>query len=151
LQTYESIFIVPADLPIKRLDDLIEKLKATVAKPGGLVKNVEKWGRRRLAYPIGRHREGFYVLLTFQSPSPVLAELTQLYRVSDDVIRHMTCKAPVPNPVPPRRTMPGAAPVATAAAPAAPAAVPAASAPVPGPVASEASVKKPSPVEGGLK
>ncbi len=93
MQSYESIFITPADLPTQQLDDFLEKFKSLVTKAGGQITNVDKWGRRRLTYPIKRHREGFYVLVIFQAPPTVLQELTQFYRVTDQVIRHMTCKA----------------------------------------------------------
>jgi small subunit ribosomal protein S6 len=118
VQKYESIFIAPVELSPQKLDDLIEKLKGIISKNGGEFKAVDKWGRRRLAYPIDRNREGFYVLLTFEGPGPILGELTQFYRVNDDVIRHMTCKAPVFRPVPPRRgpLAPGATTVTAPAA-----------------------------------
>jgi small subunit ribosomal protein S6 len=93
LQTYETIFISPPDLSAQKLDDLVEKIKTMVTRPGGEIVSVEKWGRRRLAYPIRRHPEGFYVFITFKSPPEVLAELTQFYKVTDDVIRQIVCKA----------------------------------------------------------
>lgn len=127
MQAYESIFIAPADIAPARLEEIIEKIKAIITKPGGEFKAAEKWGRRRLAYPIHRHREGFYVLLTFKAPSTVLAELTQFYKVSDAIVRHITCKAVIVRPVPPRAPRPGTpgavgAPAAAGTATAAPAA-----------------------------
>jgi len=127
LTAYETVFIAPADIPTKRLDDMIEKLKGFITKPGGEIKVVDKWGRRRLAYPIHRHREGFYVFLSYKAPSSVPAEFTNLFKVSDDVIRHMTCIAPEVRPGKPRLGPPphtgataapaaGATPAATATA-----------------------------------
>lgn len=142
MQKYESIFIAPVELAPQKLDDLIEKLKGIISKNGGEFKAVDKWGRRRLAYPINRNREGFYVLMTFEGPGTILGELTQFYRVSDDVIRHLTCKAPVFRPVPPRRgpLAPGATTVTSVPSTSAPAAAPAAAAPA----AKEVSGDKPA-------
>ncbi|HRY29157.1 MAG TPA: 30S ribosomal protein S6 [Elusimicrobiota bacterium] len=121
MQVYETIFISPVDLAVQKQDDLVEKVKSMITKAGGEIVLVEKWGRRRLAYAIKRHREGFYVYLKFKAPSAILAELNQFYRVSDDVVRQLTCKAV--------RTRPGV--VAPAApAPAAEAAAPVAAEPV---------------------
>lgn len=113
MQNYETIFVAPADIQPQRLDDFVEKLRGVIAKQGGEITAVDKWGRRRLAYPIKRHREGFYVFLTFKSPTAILAELTQFYRVSEDIIRHLTVKAVDAKP------MPGslAGPAGSAAAP----------------------------------
>ena len=136
MQTYETIFIVPPDLPGPRLDEFIEKIKSLVlSKEGGEIVSIEKWGRRRLSYPIRRQREGFYVFITFKAHPSILAELTKLYRVSEDIIRELTCIAPRPNPViekPASLTPAGTAAAATAvpgAAPAVPSATPAAPAP----------------------
>jgi small subunit ribosomal protein S6 len=92
-ETYESIFISPVELATNKLDDYVEKIKSLITKAGGEVLAVEKWGRRRLAYPIRRHREGFYVFVKFKSPSGVLAELNRFYRVSEEIIRELTVKA----------------------------------------------------------
>ncbi len=129
--SYESVFIALPDLSPKRLEDLIEKIKNIITKSNGQIKAVEKWGRRRLSYTIGRSREGFYVLVTFQAPGTVLAELTQFYKLSDDVLRFMTCRAPRPGPVVtrvapaavgeavPSATPPAATPAVSPSAPAA--------------------------------
>ena len=121
MQTYESIFIAPADADPARLDAFIDKIKDIITKPGGEGVSVEKWGRRRLAYPIRRHREGFYTLITFKAPESVPAELTRFYGVSEEVIRQLTCKAPRPNPVREKPAVPVAPKEEANAQPSAPA------------------------------
>lgn len=135
-ETYESIFISPVELASNKLDDFVEKTKSLITKAGGEIVAIEKWGRRRLAYPIRRHREGFYVFLKFKSPSTVLADLNKFYRVSEEVIRELTVKAvrvrpgrfgPMPTGAPGGMT-PGAVPSAVPSG--IPSAVPPTSAPV---------------------
>lgn len=143
-ETYESIFISPVELASNKLDDYVEKIKSLITKAGGEILAVEKWGRRRLAYPIRRHREGFYIFLKFKSPSVVLAELNQFYRVSEEVvIRQLTVKAvrvrpgrfgPMPTGAPGGMT-PGAVP----------AGVPSAVPPVPAPAETASTAPKEIP------
>jgi len=107
--SYESIFIVPADCSTQRIEDMIEKVKNLITSKGGQVTKIDKWGRKRLSYPIRRNREGFYVFISFDTTvSSLVAEISQIYRVSDDIIRHMTVKAPEASPVPPPSAVPAA-------------------------------------------
>jgi small subunit ribosomal protein S6 len=109
VHAYETIFITPAELLPAKHDELTERVTSIVTKAGGEIQTVDKWGRRRLAYPIGRHREGFYTLIAFKSPGAVPAEITQLYKVSEDVIRHLTYKALRFKPAPPVPAAPASA------------------------------------------
>lgn len=106
LNDYETVFILPPDYSPQRVDEFIEKIKALVTKHGGETTVIDKWGRRRLAYPIKRHREGFYVFLMFKAPGPLLAELTQFFRVNEDVVRHIVCKALKGKPGSPTMSVP---------------------------------------------
>ena len=92
LKSYESVFLIPIDLSPQQIDEMIGKIKNLLISKGGEMKVVEKWGRRRLAYPIRANREGFYVFFTFSAPPSLIGELTQLYRVTDQIIRQIVCK-----------------------------------------------------------
>ncbi len=131
---YETVFLLPGDAQPQKVDDFVEKVKSLIVQKGGEVTLLEKWGRRRLAYPIGRQREGYYTFMQFNAEPAFVAELNQFFRVSEDVIRQLICKALKGKPASPmmvlppvapheshghRPSSPGAAPVA--AAPAAPA------------------------------
>lgn len=99
---YESIFVCSPLLSEEDIDALIEKVKGLISKGGGEIKNVNKWGKKKLAYPIKRHREGYYVILEFYSPADKLRELENLYRVTDKIIRYLTVKKEERVPVLPR-------------------------------------------------
>ncbi len=106
LNNYETVFILPADYTPQRVDEFIEKLKEVVTKGGGEFTLVDKWGRRRLAYPIKRHREGFYVFIMFKAPGAVLAEVNRFFRVSEDIVRDILCKALEGKPGSPTMSVP---------------------------------------------
>lgn len=92
MNTYESLFVCPPELATERIDEVLEKVKRLIARQGGQLTLEEKWGKRRLAYPIARHREGFYILVRFNAPSESVSALENMYRVTDTVIRSLTIR-----------------------------------------------------------
>ncbi len=77
------------DEDITKLNDAITAL---VEKDGGTVSVIEGWGRRRLAYPIRKKTEGYYVLLEIEGSGQEIAELERRFRVNDMVMRYMTVR-----------------------------------------------------------
>jgi small subunit ribosomal protein S6 len=140
---YETVFVLPGDAQPQKVDEFVEKTKSFITQKGGEVTLTDKWGRRRLAYPIGRQREGYYSFLQFNAEPSFVAELNQFFRVSEEVIRQVICKALKGKPATPMMVLPP--PVQEGAArPAAPAApAPASPAPVEAPAAAVPPVEVP--------
>ena len=88
IHKYEAFYIVPAAKSDDEVQKVADHFKDVVEKNGGTVESAAKWEKRKLAYEIGEHREGNYVLMNFDSSSQVPAELNRLMLISDDVIRH---------------------------------------------------------------
>ncbi|MBL8022848.1 MAG: 30S ribosomal protein S6 [Elusimicrobia bacterium] len=107
---YETVFVLPGDTQPQKVDDFVEKTKSLIVQKGGEVTLTEKWGRRRLAYPIGRQREGYYTFLQFNADPSFVAEFNQFFRVSEDIIRHLICKALKGKPASPLMVLPPPAP-----------------------------------------
>ena len=91
-RTYEVMFIVRPDVVDEDLDKLITGLEGSVASAGGTVKNIERMGKRRLAYTVRKFREGAYVLFTVESGGQVIAELERRLRVAEPVIKFLTVR-----------------------------------------------------------
>lgn len=91
-RTYEVMFIVRPDLEEADLDKLIEGFSAVVTNGGGEVKQVEKLGRRRLAYIVRKFQDGLYVLLHISADGPLVAELERRLRVTEQVIKFITVR-----------------------------------------------------------
>ncbi len=89
---YEAMFICPVDIPQKDIDVIIDKVKKTVTDSGATLNGLQVWGRRRLAYPIKRQREGIYVYVDFSGNNTSASVLTQFFRVTDKVIRHLVVR-----------------------------------------------------------
>ena len=91
-RTYEVMYILRPDLEEADQDKLIEGFNAVVTNGGGEVSNVEKLGRRRLAYIVRKFQDGFYVLLHISADGPLVAELERRMRVTEQVIKFITVR-----------------------------------------------------------
>jgi small subunit ribosomal protein S6 len=93
MATYESTFICSPETPAEKLDELIEKVRKTVENSGGKITVTQQLGRKRLAYPINKFREGTYVYMELEGKGDIISALENLYKVNDVVIRYLTIKA----------------------------------------------------------
>ncbi len=91
-RTYEVMFIVRPDMTEEDLDKLISSLETTVTGTGATVKNVERMGKRRLAYVVRRFQEGMYVLFTVEGGGAAIHEMERRLRVTEPVIKFLTVR-----------------------------------------------------------
>ena len=89
MRKYETVFIVRPDLEEEKTLEAIDKYKSLIENNGGEVVNIDKWGKRRLAYEIDGAREGFYVVSKFNADSAAASELDRVFKISDEIIRHL--------------------------------------------------------------
>ena len=89
---YEVMFIVRPDVVDEEVDKLIAGFTTSVTNGGGVVKSVEKMGRRKLAYLVRKFADGNYILLTVEAGGPVVLELERRLRVSEPVIKFITVR-----------------------------------------------------------
>ena len=90
---YDLIFICRPATPEEEIDKLIATLEHSTAERGGKVEKKEKWGARKMAYRVHRHREGYYVLMVVRSTQGDLVhELERRLKVNDAVIKYMTVR-----------------------------------------------------------
>ena len=89
---YEVMFIVRPDAVDEDVDKLIAGFTTSVTNGGGEVKNVEKMGRRKLAYLVRKFNDGNYILMTIEAGGPVVLELERRLRVSEPVIKFITVR-----------------------------------------------------------
>lgn len=89
--SYELLFFIKGTLSQEEAAAVQEKFTTLIAENGELVK-VDEWGKRRLAYPIDKINEGYYVLVAFKSTTDFPAELDRLLGINDAVLRAMTMR-----------------------------------------------------------
>jgi len=92
MRTYEVMFIVRPDMADEDLEKLLSTLETQVSAAGGTVKNVERMGKRRLAYTVRKFHDGAYVLLTVEGAGPAIHELERRLRVTEPVIKFLTVR-----------------------------------------------------------
>jgi len=89
---YEHVFLARQDLAQAQVDALAETATNIIQSNGGKVVKTETWGLRSLAYRIAKNRKAHYVMLDFDAPAPVVAELERQTQINEDVIRYITLK-----------------------------------------------------------
>jgi small subunit ribosomal protein S6 len=92
LNDYEVALIIRPEVEDEGQEAIIDRLSQILTADGGQVTNVEKWGRRRLAYPINKVNEGIYYFVQGQFSTSVLSELERNVRLSEDILRHMVIR-----------------------------------------------------------
>jgi len=91
-RTYELMFIVRPDMLEEDQDKLISTLETAVTTSGGQVKNVERMGKRRLAYVVRKFHDGLFILLTVEGSGGLIHELERRLRVTEPVIKFLTVR-----------------------------------------------------------
>ncbi|HLJ35297.1 MAG TPA: 30S ribosomal protein S6, partial [Ktedonobacteraceae bacterium] len=86
---YELAFILNPEVSEEQTQTILGRVDQVVANYGGRIVKVNQWGRRRLAYPIERHRDGLYVFMDMILTPETVNELERTLRVSEEVLRHM--------------------------------------------------------------
>jgi small subunit ribosomal protein S6 len=89
MRKYELVCIIHPDLEEAAFNSTIDKIKGWIGESGGSVDKVDVWGRRSLAYPIRKQRQGQYVLLNITIPTTAITVLERNLRFMEPVIRHM--------------------------------------------------------------
>jgi len=86
---YELVYILPPDTTEQQVADLQTQVDSIVSRMSGQIEKTENWGRRKLAYEIGHHKEGVYVLQVINGSGDLMKELDRRLKVIDLVIRHL--------------------------------------------------------------
>jgi small subunit ribosomal protein S6 len=89
---YELVYILPPDTTEQQVTELHQQIEAVVLRMNGQIEKTEPWGRRKLAYEIGHHKEGVYVLEVINGTGELMKELDRRLRVMDQVLRHLVVR-----------------------------------------------------------
>ena len=89
MRRYELMLVFRPDAPDDRLSAIIDRTTRQITAAGGQIVKVAPWGRRRLAYPIDRQREGSYHIVVFEAPAEAIAEVERSLLITEEVLRHL--------------------------------------------------------------
>ena len=96
MRRYELMLVLRPDAPDERAAAVIDRTTRYVVASGGQIVKVAPWGRRRLAYPIDRYREGSYHIVVFEAPAETIAEMERSLQITEDVLRYLVTRAVKP-------------------------------------------------------
>jgi small subunit ribosomal protein S6 len=96
MRRYELMLVLRPDVADDKSQALIDRTTRGIATSGGQIVKVAPWGRRRLAYPIDRHREGSYHIILFEAPGEAIVELEHTLLITEEVLRHLVTRVERP-------------------------------------------------------
>ena len=96
MRRYELMLVLRPDVADDRSQAVIDRTTRQIVASGGQIVKVAPWGRRRLAYPIDRHREGSYHIILFEAPSESIVALEHTLLITEEVLRHLVTRADRP-------------------------------------------------------
>lgn len=86
---YEMLYILDSAASDEAKEAVVTKFEKVVTDNGGSVEKTDKWGMKKLVYPINGKSEGYYVLMTFEAGSTLVEELKRVSRITDEVVRRL--------------------------------------------------------------
>jgi len=92
VRTYEVVFVTASTITSGELEAFTAQMQTVIEGKNGKVVKVDTWGKKALAYKIGKFREGYYVILSIEGNGAVIAELERRFRVTDHVIRFLSVR-----------------------------------------------------------
>jgi small subunit ribosomal protein S6 len=92
MRRYELMLVIRPDVADDRSQAVIDRTTRQIVAGDGQILKVAPWGRRRLAYPIDRYREGSYHIIQFEAPAGVIGELERSLLITEDLLRHLVTR-----------------------------------------------------------
>lgn len=92
MRGYELTLVLNPEIEEEGVSSILDKIEAMIAKGDGKVVEIDRWGLRKLAYPISKKKEGYYVLMKFDVRPQILNEIDRFFKLSTDVLRSMIVK-----------------------------------------------------------
>src|SRR5436190_24386541 len=96
MRRYELMLVLRPDVADDKSQAIVDRTTRGIVAAGGRIVKVAPWGRRRLAYPIDRHREGSYHIILFEAPSEAIVELEHTLLITEEVLRHLVTRVERP-------------------------------------------------------
>lgn len=92
MRHYETAFLITPKLEEEEMDKLIQKMADIVAKKKGKMIKIDKWGKKKLAYPIEKFSEAFYVFFHYEGEPDIPPELERTFRQTEPILRYLTLR-----------------------------------------------------------
>jgi small subunit ribosomal protein S6 len=87
---YESAVLINAGLDDEQIENVVSRITDTITNNGGEIREIDKWGRKRLAYMVNKSKIGYYAIYRFNAPSTIVSKLERAFNLDDQVLRYLT-------------------------------------------------------------
>jgi len=91
-RVYESAVIINAALDDPQIESVISQIRDTIINNGGEIREIENWGRKRLAYMIKKSKVGYYIIIRFNATPNLISKLERSYQLDEHILRYLTVK-----------------------------------------------------------
>ena len=89
-RVYESAVLINAALEDEQIQAIISHIKDIIVNSGGEIKDIEDWGRKRLAYMVKKSKIGYYAIFRFYAPPNIITKLERYYKLDESILRFLT-------------------------------------------------------------
>lgn len=89
-KVYESAVLINAGLEDNQIELILNRIKETISSNGGEIREIENWGRKRLAYVVKKNKLGYYAIFRFDSPPELISKLERFYQLDENILRYLT-------------------------------------------------------------
>jgi small subunit ribosomal protein S6 len=89
VRTYELMLLLSPELEEEAVEALLARTTEIVTSRNGEITNIDKWGKRRLAYEVQDHTEGFYVVIKFKADNEATTEVDRVLKITEEVLRFL--------------------------------------------------------------
>jgi small subunit ribosomal protein S6 len=89
---YESAVMINAALDDEQIESIISRIKEIITNNGGEIREIENWGRKRLAYMVKKSKIGYYAIFRFNAASNIVSKLERTYTLDEHILRYLTVK-----------------------------------------------------------
>jgi len=91
-RTYESAVLINAALEDDQIESILSKIQETITSGGGNIREIENWGRKRLAYVVKKNKIGYYAIFRFDAPPNLVSRLERQYQLDENILRYINLK-----------------------------------------------------------
>ncbi len=89
-KVYESAVLINAALDDEQIESIISRIKENIANNGGEIREIENWGRKRLAYLVKKSKIGYYIFFRFSAPPTIVSKLERFFSLDENILRFLT-------------------------------------------------------------
>ena len=91
-RVYESAVLINATLEDDQIEVILKKIEESISSFGGSIREIENWGRKRLAYMVNKNKIGYYAIFRYDAPPELISKLDRQFQLDENILRYLNIK-----------------------------------------------------------